>query len=73
MLVGLRMRWPLGTRPIKVLAFKKDETDKMVVRFFQAIKQRRPQQLSFSDLMMFQMTRAVYSKLENMSPYDYQY
>jgi len=58
---------------MKVSAFKKDRTDAVVEEFYQAIRSQRPQRLSFSDLMMFQMMRAVYQKLETMSPYDYQY
>lgn len=52
---------------------KKDNTDKFVEQMYTAIKQRKPRNLTIRDHMTFRIMQTVYSKLKEMSPYDYNY
>lgn len=59
--------------PMRIPPLKKDMTDVVVGRFYQAIRENRPRKLTFSDYLMFRLMQVVYSRMESMSPFDYQY
>ena len=58
---------------IKVPSMKKDRTDEVVNKFYNAIKEKKPRKLTFSDHITFRLMQSIYGRLETMSPYDYKY
>jgi multimeric flavodoxin WrbA len=59
--------------PLKTPSPKKDHTNEIVHAFYTSIKQKKPRNLTFRDHLTFRIMQTVYSRLEEMSPYDYQY
>jgi NAD(P)H-dependent FMN reductase len=59
--------------PMKISPLKKDETNKILYRFYEHIKYSKTQKLTLRDHLTFRIMQTVYMRLENMSPYDYNY
>jgi multimeric flavodoxin WrbA len=59
--------------PMKIPPLKKDRTDRVVDKFYTAIKEKKPKKLTLSDYLTFRLMQSVYKRLEHMSPFDYQY
>ena len=59
--------------PLKIPPLKKDNTDEIINKFYNAIKEQKPKKLSFSDNITFRLMQTIYKKLGEMSPYDYKY
>jgi len=70
---GLSYRAAPKDTPIKIPPIKKDRTDQVVNKFYNAIKEKKPRKLTFSDYLTFRLMQTVYEKLGSMSPYDYKY
>jgi len=64
---------PPRNTPIRPLMKKKDRTEEVAIKFYKAMKERKPRKLTFSDYLMFRSMQAVYSRMETMSPADYKY
>lgn len=69
--IGLTI--PPKNTPMRSLIRKNDRTEEVVRKFYRAIKEKRPRRLTLSDHINFRLMRVIYSKMETMSPTDYQY
>ena len=58
---------------MKIPPIKKDRTERVVNKFYNAIKEKKPSKLTFSDYLTFRLMQTVYEKMGSMSPYDYKY
>jgi multimeric flavodoxin WrbA len=58
---------------MRAISTQKDRTDEAVLRFYTAIKEKRPRRLTFRDHFTFRLMQASYARLETLSPTDYQY
>lgn len=70
---GLSYRAAPKNTPMKIPPLKKDKTDEIVEKFYNAIKEKKPQKLTTSDYLGFRLMQVVYNQMETMSPYDYKY
>jgi len=59
--------------PMRIPPIKKDRTDHVMTKFYNAIKEKKLRKLTFSDYLTFKLMQTVYEKLGSMSPYDYNY
>ena len=59
--------------PLRTISTRKDRTDEAVTKFYQAMVERRPRRLTFTDHLGFRLMQASYARLETMSPTDYRY
>lgn len=64
---------PPKNTPMQRLIEKKDRTEKVVCKFYRVIKEKKPRRLALSDYISFRLMRAIYSRMETMSPTDYKY
>ena len=58
---------------MRAISTQKDRTDEAVLRFYTAIKEKRPRRLTFRDHFTFRLMQASYARLKTLSPTDYQY
>jgi len=70
---GLSYRAAPKNTPMNIPPLKKDKTDEVVEKFYNAIKERKPQKLTISDYLAFRLMKVVYYQMATMSPYDYKY
>lgn len=59
--------------PMRPIMQQKDRTDAVVQAFYEAITMKPPRRLTVSDYLQFWIMRAVYSRMQTMSPTDYAY
>jgi NAD(P)H-dependent FMN reductase len=59
--------------PIKINATTKNNVEDLINQFYGAIKEKKPRKLTLNDHITFRLMQTVYSRMEEMSPYDYQY
>ena len=70
---GLSYRAAPKNTPMKIPPLKKDRTDEVINKFYNAIKEKKPQKLTISDYLAFRLMQVVYNQMKTMSPYDYKY
>ena len=70
---GLTYRAAPKNTPMKIPPLKKDRTGDLTNKFYNAIKEKKPQKLTISDYLTFRLMQVVYKQMENMSPFDYKY
>jgi multimeric flavodoxin WrbA len=58
---------------MRAISTQKDRTDEVLLKFYTAVKDRRPRRLTFRDHFTFRLMQASYARLEELSPTDYQY
>lgn len=63
---------PKGT-PLRAIMQRRDRTDEVVARFYQAMRTNQARRLRFRDYLWFHTTKAVYQRMEPMNPRDYAY
>lgn len=63
---------PINT-PIKIPPEKEDDTDDIIDKFYKAINEKKPKKLTFNENLTFRIMKAIYGKMEVMSPYDHTY
>jgi len=64
---------PPKNTDIKAMMNREDRTDEASLKFYRAMREKKPRVLSKNDHIHFQTMRTIYKKLEKMSPADYQY
>jgi multimeric flavodoxin WrbA len=57
--------------PMRTISSGKDRTGEVVIKFYSAIRERKPRKLTFADHVSYRIMQTVYEKLETMSPTDY--
>ena len=70
---GLGYIAPPRNTPMQVLVERRDRTGIVARKFYTAMKEQKPRGLKLVDHIHFKAMRAVYGRMETMSPFDYAY